>query len=89
LTVNILIKSAETNWYLEHHISRVKVEHVMSKKQRYELFRASDCCLTLIKKRRYQSYCARHVSGIIFIRYAQSRKAGKPDTGNLKISGSK
>jgi hypothetical protein len=29
-------------------------------------------------------YCARHISGIIFIRYAQNPKIGKPN--NLKKS---
>jgi hypothetical protein len=32
----------------------------------------------IIKKRRYQIYCAGHVFGITFTRYAQNQKIGKP-----------
>ena len=32
----------------------------------------------IIKKRRYQIYCAEHVFGITFTRYAQNQKIGKP-----------
>jgi len=36
------------------------------------------------KKRRYKIQCARHASGIAFIRYAKNRNIGNPN--NLKRS---
>ena len=40
-----------------------------------------------IKKRRYQIWCARHVSGITFIRYTHNQKIEKPNI--FKVFGSK
>ena len=41
-------------------------------------FKSFDFGCTWGIKRGYQTYCTRHVSGMIFIRYAKYRKIGKP-----------
>jgi hypothetical protein len=43
--------------------------------------------VTLFEKNKHRILCIRSVSGITFIRYAQSRKAGKPN--NFKSFGTK
>ena len=81
-----LIKHESSEGNIYFRLGRLTLRHrVANKYQTSSYFRKQGICKVLEYKRKYQSQCARRVSGITFIRYAQ---CGRPN--NVKgLGGSK